>query len=180
MPAQEPGARFCLLLFLSLASSGLNAGPSLRSRSFFSSPENTGYYDIQAQDLGMWHVPKKRPLQHWRNSSLLRYRTNTSFFPNLGHNLFGLYQKYPVKYGSESCQTDNGPAIPLVYDFGDAEKTAPYYSPVGQREFVAGFVQFRVFNSERAANALCAGMRVTGCNTEHMSHEDTCGVSSQA
>ncbi|XP_030615379.1 intelectin-1-like [Delphinapterus leucas] len=95
-----------------------------------------GYYDIQAQDLGMWHVPKKRPLQHWRNSSLLRYRTNTSFFPNLGHNLFGLYQKYPVKYGSGSCQTDNGPAIPLVYDFGDAEKTASYYSPVGQREYL--------------------------------------------
>ncbi|XP_049566199.1 intelectin-1 [Orcinus orca] len=95
---------------------------------------NPGYYDIQAQDLGMWHVPNKRPLQHWRNSSLLRYRTNTSFFPNLGHNLFGLYRKYPVKYGSGSCQTDNGPAIPLVYDFGDAEKTASYSSPVGQRE----------------------------------------------
>ena len=36
-------------------------------------------------------------------------------------------------------------------------------------EFVAGFVQFRVFNNERAAHALCAGMRVTGCNTEHVS-----------
>ena len=36
-------------------------------------------------------------------------------------------------------------------------------------EFVAGFVQFRVFNNERAANALCAGVRVTGCNTEHVS-----------
>lgn len=56
--------------------------------------QSPGYYDIQAQDLGMWHVPQKRPLQHWRNSSLLRYRTNTSFFPNLGHNLFGLYQVY--------------------------------------------------------------------------------------
>jgi hypothetical protein len=33
-------------------------------------------------------------------------------------------------------------------------------------EFTAGFVQFRVFNNERAANALCAGVRVTGCNTE--------------
>ena len=36
-------------------------------------------------------------------------------------------------------------------------------------EFVAGFVQFRVFNNEGAANALCAGMRVTGCNTEFVS-----------
>ena len=36
-------------------------------------------------------------------------------------------------------------------------------------EFVAGFVQFRVFNNESAAHALCTGMRVTGCNTEHVS-----------
>nr|XP_008262430.2 intelectin-1 [Oryctolagus cuniculus] len=128
--------------------------------------KNPGYYDIQAQDLEIWHVPNKTPLQHWRNSSLLRYRTNTGFFQHLGHNLFGLYQTYPVKYGSGKCWTDNGPAIPVLYDFGDAEKTASYYSPLGRNEFVAGFVQFRVFNNERAANALCAGMRVTGCNTE--------------
>lgn len=36
-------------------------------------------------------------------------------------------------------------------------------------EFAPGFVQFRVFNNERAVNALCAGMKVTGCNTEHVS-----------
>uniref|UniRef100_A0A8I5U8T5 Fibrinogen C-terminal domain-containing protein n=1 Tax=Pongo abelii TaxID=9601 RepID=A0A8I5U8T5_PONAB len=102
-----------------------------------------------------------------RNSSLLRYRTDTGFLQTLGHNLFGIYQKYPVKYGEGKCWTDNGLAIPVVYDFGDAQKTASYYSPYGQREFTAGFVQFRVFNNERAANALCAGMRVTGCNTEH-------------
>ncbi|XP_010832000.1 PREDICTED: intelectin-1-like [Bison bison bison] len=53
---------------------------------------NPGYYDIQAQDLGIWHVPNKSPLQHWRNSSLLRYHTNSGFFCRLGHNLFGLYQ----------------------------------------------------------------------------------------
>ncbi|XP_069933575.1 intelectin-1-like isoform X2 [Oryctolagus cuniculus] len=128
--------------------------------------KNPGYYDIQAQDLEIWHVPNKTPLQHWRNSSLLRYRTNTGFFQHLGHNLFGLYQKYPVKYSSGKCWTDNGPAIPVLYDFGDAEKTASYYSPLGWIEFVARFVQFRVFKNEGAANALCAGMRVSGCNTE--------------
>ncbi|XP_015347480.1 intelectin-1a-like [Marmota marmota marmota] len=128
--------------------------------------KNPGYYDIQAADLGIWHVPNKSPMQNWRNSSLLRYRTRTGFFQHLEHNLFGLYQKYPVKYGIGKCWTDNGPAIPVVYDFGDAQKTAAYYSPYGQKEFTAGFVQFRVFNNERAANALCAGMKVTGCNTE--------------
>ncbi|XP_057599336.1 intelectin-1a-like [Hippopotamus amphibius kiboko] len=128
---------------------------------------NPGYYDIQAQDLGIWHVPNKCLLHCWRDSSMLRYCTNTGFFQDLGHNLFGLCQRYSMKYRSAHCQTDNGPAIPVVYYFGDTEKTASYYSPIGQREFVAGFVQFRVFNNERAANALCAGMRVTGCNTEH-------------
>ncbi|XP_037360353.1 intelectin-2-like [Talpa occidentalis] len=128
--------------------------------------KNPGYYDIQAHDLGIWHVPNKSPLESWRNSALLRYRTNTSFFQNLGHNLFGLYQRYPVKYGIGSCSSDNGPAVPVVYDYGDEKKAASYYSPLGQKEFVSGFVQFRVFNNERAANALCPGMRVTGCNTD--------------
>ncbi|XP_053464258.1 intelectin-1-like [Nycticebus coucang] len=131
--------------------------------------KNPGYYDIQAKDLGIWHVPNKSPLKQWRTRSLLRYRTKTGFFEGLGHNLFGLYQKYPVKYGAGTCQTDNGPAIPVVYDFGDVQKTASYYSPGGQQQFTAGFVQFRVFNNERAANALCAGMKVTGCDTEHVS-----------
>ncbi|KAG3281068.1 intelectin-2-like [Ictidomys tridecemlineatus] len=129
--------------------------------------KNPGYYDIQAADLGIWHVPNKSPMKNWRNSSLLRYRTTSGFFKHLGHNLFGLYQKYPVKYGLGKCWNDNGPAIPVVYDFGDAQKTASYYSPNGQMEFVAGFVQFWVFNKERAANALCAAVRVTGCNTDH-------------
>ncbi|XP_072494687.1 intelectin-1-like isoform X1 [Notamacropus eugenii] len=128
--------------------------------------KNPGYYDIQAQDLAIWHVPNKSPLQQWRNSSLLRYRTYIHFFSHEGGNLFGLYQKYPVKYGTGKCWTDNGPAVPVIYDFGDAEKTAKYYSPLSQNEVVGGFVQFRVYNNERAVNALCAGVRVTGCNTE--------------
>uniref|UniRef100_A0A8C6R5U8 Intelectin-1a-like n=1 Tax=Nannospalax galili TaxID=1026970 RepID=A0A8C6R5U8_NANGA len=128
--------------------------------------KNPGYFDIEAKNLGIWHVPNKIPMQNWRRSSLLRYRTFTDFFPSLGHNLFGLYQKYPVKYGGGKCWTDNGPALPVVYDFGDARKTASYYSPKGQ-EFTPGFIQFRVFNKEKAANALCAGVKVTGCNTEH-------------
>nr|XP_006990665.2 intelectin-1a-like [Peromyscus maniculatus bairdii] len=128
--------------------------------------KNPGYFDIQAENLGIWHVPNKSPLHNWRNSSLLRYHTFSGFLQHLGHNLFGLYQNYPVKYGAGKCWTDNGPAIPVVYDFGDAQNATSYYSPNGQKEFIAGFVQFRVFNNEGAANALCPGMRVTGCNTE--------------
>ncbi|XP_028721474.2 intelectin-1a-like [Peromyscus leucopus] len=127
--------------------------------------KNPGYFKIQAENLGIWHVPNKSPLKNWRDSSLLRYRTFTGFLQDMGHNLFGLYQNYSVKYGGGKCGTDNGPAIPVVYDFGDAQKTAAYYSPLGQSEFIAGYIQFRVFNNEGAANALCAGMKVTGCNT---------------
>ena len=35
-------------------------------------------------------------------------------------------------------------------------------------EFIPGFVTFRVFNYERAAMAMCSGIRPTGCNTEHV------------
>lgn len=44
-------------------------------------------------------------------------------------------QKYPVKYNLGKCLNDNGPAIPVNYDYGDALKTASYYSPNGQSEY---------------------------------------------
>ncbi|XP_055993790.1 intelectin-1b-like [Sorex fumeus] len=129
--------------------------------------KNPGYYDIQAGDLAIWHVPNNTPLKSWRSSSLLRYFTFSGFLKRFGDNLFGLYQKYPVQYNIGRCWHDNGPDIPVDYDYGSPQKTASYYSPIGQNEIDAGFIQFRVFNNERAANALCAGIRVTGCNTEH-------------
>ncbi|XP_007533378.1 intelectin-1a-like [Erinaceus europaeus] len=129
--------------------------------------KNPGYFDIQAENLGIWQVPNKTPLKNWRSKALLRYRTISGFFQTTGKYLFGLYQKYPVKFGIGKCLKDNGPATPVIYDFGDAKKAASYYSPGGRMEFVTGFVQFRVFNHEKAVNALCPGMKVTGCNTEH-------------
>ncbi|KAM4698095.1 intelectin-1-like [Rhinophrynus dorsalis] len=129
--------------------------------------KNPGYYDIPSKDLGLWHVPNKTPLSEWRTSALLRYHTENGFLSAEGGNLFHLYKKYPVKYNVGNCQKDNGPAVPIVYDFGTAEKTAQYHSPNGKREFVTGFVQFRVINNEKAAMALCPGIKVTGCNTEH-------------
>ncbi|XP_068103122.1 intelectin-1b-like [Hyperolius riggenbachi] len=129
--------------------------------------KNPGYYDIRAGDVAIWHVPNKTPVTRWRDAALLRYRTNNGFLSAEGGNLFNLYKKYPVVYNTGSCPANNGPAIPVVYDFGDAVKTANYYSPGGRGEFTVGYVQFRVFNYEKAAMALCAGVRVTGCNTEH-------------
>ncbi|XP_075034384.1 intelectin-1-like [Mixophyes fleayi] len=129
--------------------------------------KNPGYYDIVTKDLGIWHVPNKTPLSGWRNSSLLRYRTDNGFFSQEGGNLFQLYKKYPVVYNAGGCLSHNGPAIPVVYDLGSAEKTASYYSAFGSKEFTAGYVQFRAMNTERAALALCPGVKVLGCNVEH-------------
>ncbi|XP_075036691.1 intelectin-1-like isoform X2 [Mixophyes fleayi] len=130
--------------------------------------KNPGYYDIYANDVGIWHVPNMTPVPNWRDAALLRYRTDNGFLSAEGGNLFKLYKTYPVIHSIGSCQTNNGPAIPVVYDFGNAAKTANYYSPNVRPQFTAGFIQFRVFNNEKAAIALCAGMKVdNGCDSEH-------------
>ncbi|XP_063285820.1 intelectin-1-like isoform X1 [Pelobates fuscus] len=129
--------------------------------------KNPGYYDISSSDLGLWHVPNKTPLSQWKTSSILRYRTQNGFLSTNGGNLFGLYTKFPVKYNTGGCPKNNGPAEPVVYDFGDPEKTAQYYTPNIKNAATPGFVQFRVFNNEKAAIALCAGIKTIGCDTEH-------------
>ncbi|XP_064355091.1 intelectin-like protein [Dromaius novaehollandiae] len=129
--------------------------------------KNPGYYDLSAKDVAVWHVPNRAPLAEWPRRALLRYRTESGFLADEGGNLLRLYQKYPVKYGAGQCLSDNGPAVPVVYDVGSPEVASRYYSPYGQKEFIPGFLQFRVFNNEKAAMALCPGMKVTGCNTEH-------------
>ncbi|XP_020653892.3 intelectin-like protein isoform X2 [Pogona vitticeps] len=128
--------------------------------------KNPGYYDLQAQDMAIWHVPNNSPMKEWRDAAILRYHTETGFFNVEGGNLLRLYQQYPVTYGIGSCPANNGPVVPVTYDFGNAQQTSFYYSPNSRREFVAGFIQFRVFNHEKAALALCAGVKATGCNTE--------------
>ncbi|XP_008168583.2 intelectin-like protein isoform X1 [Chrysemys picta bellii] len=128
--------------------------------------KNPGYYDLQAEDLSVWHVTNKTPLKEWKNRSILRYHTENAFLSSEGGNLFKLYQKYPVKYGAGVCKTDNGPAVPIIYDVGDAQQTTNYYAPNSRTEFIAGYIQFRVFNNEKAAMALCSGVKANGCQTE--------------
>ncbi|XP_068103477.1 intelectin-1a-like [Hyperolius riggenbachi] len=131
--------------------------------------KNPGYYDIAADNVGVWHVPNKTPLTTWKKSSLLRYRTENGILSVHGGNLFTLYKKFPVKYNVGTCPIDNGPSAPVIYDQGSAEETARLNAPLIMREVTTGFIQFRVFNNERAAMALCPGMKITnGCNTEHV------------
>ncbi|XP_044305142.1 intelectin-1 [Varanus komodoensis] len=130
--------------------------------------KNPGYYDLEARNLAIWHVPNGTPLKKWMSAAFLRYHTETGFLANEGGNLLQLFQRYPVKFGGGSCPTDNGPAVPVVYDAGNAEQTSSLYSPNARSGIEPGFIQFRVFNNEKAAMALCAGVKVTkGCDTEH-------------
>ncbi|XP_073491060.1 intelectin-1-like [Aquarana catesbeiana] len=132
--------------------------------------KNPGYYDIIADNLGIWHVPNKTPLSLWKSTSILRYRTQNGILSNHGGNLLHLYTKYPVKYNVGTCPTSNGPSAPVVYDEGNEEKTIELHAPyvnVKKDVITPGFVQFRVINNENAAIALCPGVKTTECNSEH-------------
>eukprot|EP00079_Xenopus_tropicalis_P012367 XP_002939265.2 PREDICTED: intelectin-2-like [Xenopus tropicalis] len=130
--------------------------------------KNPGYYDIQAKDLSVWHVPNRTPLRRWKSSSLQRYCTTNNLFPRVGGNLFSLFQRYPLRYNAGRCPRDNGPFEQIVYDFGSCEKTASFYSDFVRGYFTPGYVQFRVFNREGAALAFCPGMKVEECDTQQL------------
>ncbi|XP_078089644.1 intelectin-1a-like [Mustelus asterias] len=142
----------------------------------FGSPEgatsddlkNPGYYDITSSDISVWHVPNDTPVKNWKDAAILRYHTETNFLQRHGGNLQQLFRQYPVEYNRGKCPDDNGPSSPISYDFGNADKIRRFYGPNTHDEFVPGFVQFRVFNNEKAALAMCSGVKYTACNPEHV------------
>ncbi|XP_027132162.1 intelectin [Larimichthys crocea] len=127
-----------------------------------------GYYDIVAEDMSVWHVPNNFPLEHWNLAAILRYHTSNRFLRLYGGNLFELFKRYPVRYNIGSC-SERGPAVPIVYDHGDRESTKMFYGPKSRAESEPGFITFRPINNERAAMAICSGVKPnTGCHTEHV------------
>ncbi|XP_029600818.1 intelectin [Salmo trutta] len=128
--------------------------------------KNPGYYDIMAEDMSVWHVPNRAQLQTWRITSILRYHTEAKFLAQYGGNLHGLFKRYPVRYGVGNCN-DKGPSIPVEYDLGTKDTTKMFYGPSPRGEFEPGFITFRAINAERAALAICSGVKPTGCNNEH-------------
>ncbi|CAI5680318.1 unnamed protein product [Oreochromis niloticus] len=146
--------------------------------------KNPGYYDITAEDMSVWHIPNNFPLEFWNleAAAVLRYHTGNRFLRLYGGNLFQLFKQYPVRYNVGSCG-DRGPAIPIVYDHGDKESTRMLYGPNSRNEFEPGFITFRAINRERAAMAICSGVKPTvGYNTEHYCiggggyfHPEQCG-----
>ncbi|XP_048014262.1 intelectin-like isoform X5 [Megalobrama amblycephala] len=129
--------------------------------------KNPGYFEIAAQDVSVWHVPNNMVMEHWSTASILRYHTENRFLTRQGGNLFNLFKKFPVRFGIGTCNIDNGPAIPIVYDTGNLDSTKILYGPYSRAIFEPGFITFRVFNTETAALALCSGVKPTGCHTEH-------------
>uniref|UniRef100_A0A8C2IPN3 Zgc:153219 n=1 Tax=Cyprinus carpio TaxID=7962 RepID=A0A8C2IPN3_CYPCA len=91
--------------------------------------KNPGYFDIVAQDVSVWHVPNNVQLEHWTTASILRYHTENLFLTLHGGNLFNLFKKFPVRFGIGTCNIDNGPAIPIVYDTGNTITTVNLYGP---------------------------------------------------
>ncbi|XP_066428543.1 intelectin-2-like [Eleutherodactylus coqui] len=103
--------------------------------------KNPRYYDIRVKDVGIWQVPNKTPLSLWNISTLLRYRTNNG-------------------------RLATAPPIQNMCALGEAK--CAYEWVVGRwAEYIPGYIQFRVFNYEKAALALCPRMKAIGCNTEH-------------
>uniref|UniRef100_A0A667XXF6 Intelectin-like n=2 Tax=Myripristis murdjan TaxID=586833 RepID=A0A667XXF6_9TELE len=129
--------------------------------------KNPAYYDIQAEDVSVWHVPNNSPLHNWRNAAILRYHTNTHFLQGNGGNLFTLFNNYKVRFNAGECLTNNGPSTPIIYDHGSTETTTAFYGPHAQSQFDAGYITFRAINTERAATAICSGTKPKGCHIEH-------------
>uniref|UniRef100_S4RIB5 Uncharacterized protein n=1 Tax=Petromyzon marinus TaxID=7757 RepID=S4RIB5_PETMA len=81
--------------------------------------QNPGYYDLEANDIAVWHVPNGTPLPAWKTSSLFRYHTESKFLAAFGGSFYSFFKNFfPLTYNSGSCPTNNGPAYPIVYDYG--------------------------------------------------------------
>ncbi|KAB5518640.1 hypothetical protein PHYPO_G00168290 [Pangasianodon hypophthalmus] len=129
--------------------------------------KNPGYYGIRAEDVAVWHVPNNELVGRWKLTSFLRYHTETKFLNNYGGNLYNLFKQFPVKYNVGSCPANHGPSVPVVYDVGSATSNHNLYGPNIRANSVPGFITFRAINAERAAMAICSGVKPTGCNNEH-------------
>ncbi|XP_062864632.1 intelectin-1 [Trichomycterus rosablanca] len=129
--------------------------------------KNAGYYDLEAKNVAVWHVPNDNRVESWKQTSFLRYHTETNFLNQSGGNLYHLFKLFPVTYNVGSCPANTGPSVPIVYDVGNAESTHNLYGPNVRANSEPGFITFRAINSEKAAMAICSGVKPTDCNTEH-------------
>ncbi|KAI8509222.1 response to nematode [Branchiostoma belcheri] len=130
--------------------------------------KNPGYFSIDASDVMLWHVPNDTPLSQYKSAAYLRYYTTNGFLQQYGGNMYSLFKDhFPIVYNGGTT-ADNGPAIPITWDRGSNGLRTSLLAPNSVREVTPGFVQFRVFNNERAPLAVCPGVRHNGGNSEHV------------
>ncbi|KAM9435626.1 intelectin-like [Clarias gariepinus] len=129
--------------------------------------KNPGYYAITAKDVAVWHVPNDEQVDQWKQAAFLRYHTKTGFLDYYGGNLYNLFKRFPVKYNIGSCPKDHGPSVPVVYDTGNANFNHYLYGPSVRKITEPGYITFRAINTERAATAICSGVKPKGCGVEH-------------
>ncbi|XP_043103482.1 intelectin-1 [Puntigrus tetrazona] len=125
--------------------------------------KNPGYFDINAEDIAVWHVTNNHDLKFWKIASVLRYHTNTHFLTLFEGNLYNFFKKHVLKYGAGECKTDRGISVPIIYDTGNEHRTNELYGQSVRGDFDPGYVTFRAFNSYRESFAMCSGVRPKGC-----------------
>ncbi|XP_019645072.1 PREDICTED: intelectin-1-like isoform X2 [Branchiostoma belcheri] len=128
--------------------------------------KNPGYFSINASDVMLWHVPNDKPLSQYKSAAYLRYYTTNGFLQQYGGNMYSLFKDhFPIVYNGGTT-ADNGPAIPITWDRGSNGLRTSLLAPNTVSQVTPGFVQFRVFNNERAPLAVCPGVRYNGGDSE--------------
>ena len=104
--------------------------------------KNSAYFELKAKNIMVWQVPNETPLRQFSQSSYQQYRTTNNFLTNYGGNLYALYKDYyPVISDRYNFPSDSGPAIPIVFDRGDAASLLGHFPPNAQSNVDAGYIQ---------------------------------------
>lgn len=130
--------------------------------------KNPGYFNMKAKDVMIWHVPNGTPMNNYEEKAFMMYHTEDGFLRGYGGNLYHLFKdNFPLRDNMYARVVGNGPSPPVVWDRGNNEMRVQNTPPNLRAESVAGFIQFRAINHEKAAFAVCPGLKMTGGNVEH-------------
>ena len=89
-----------------------------------------GYFEIQARDIMIWHVPNDTPLQNFSRQAYLKYRTSNGSLIQYGGNLQRLYSEhFPIVSRAYQFPGDRGPSIPVVFDKGSEVSLKQHLAP---------------------------------------------------
>ena len=143
--------------------------------------KNQAYFDVQARDIMIWQVPNNTPLQRYDSAAYLKYRTSNGFLSQYGGNMFNLYKDYfPIKSGVYNTVTDNGPAIPVVFDKGSAAEVRRHYGPNVQAVVDAGYIQVSNRSDGRVVKASASGsvnLDLISCRVKRITLKLVCRAS---